>query len=244
MSSNKKPRKPYRPKRARTPSIVYRVTGDLTEDQHREIDLLGLVHLDNIRRGDGTEENVAFVQGGIRACYVLATAFEGKEKLQRLCRLSAGSTYAINRLLRIEAEKRKDPTDKLPIEDFLLQPAQAVLEIYGEMARDSDRSILVRASRANYDSGRPVLSVDKGVGFVVEPDFDPNDATTKTLESRLGCAYLHGALRHGYVRMNHELKRNEFYDPDDDITVPITEKVTVMLDKPISEKLQKKLAHY
>ena len=244
MASNKKPRKPYRPKRARTASIIYRVTDQLTEDQHREIDLLGLLHLDNIRRGMGTEEDIAFVQGGIRACYVLSAAFEGKDKLQKLCRLAAGSTYAINRILKFEAARRQHKDDLLPIEEFLLQPAQAVLEIHGEMTRNCDRSILVRASRASYDSGKPVLAVDVGVGFVVEPEWNADDETTKAIEGKPGCAYMNGALRNGHVRMNHDMKRNEFYDPDEDVTVPITEKVTVMLDKPLSEKLQKRLARY
>ena len=244
MASNKKPRKPYRPKRARAPSIIYRVAPELTEKDHRDIDLAALVRLDNIRRGNGTEEDVINVFSAVRACYVLSAAFESKKKIQELCRLAAGSLYAINRLIGARTDLRDAKDDSIFIEDFLTKPVQAVLEIYGEMTRSCDRATLVRSVRANLDLCGKVLNIEEGVGFMVEPEFDPDDDATTAIEGRPGHIYALGDLCHGYVRRNSEMRRNEFYVPESDTTIPITEKITLILDKPVSNRRRKNIGHY
>ena len=227
MAVTKKPRKPYRPKPSRTPSLLFKVAPQVTEEKHREVDLFSLIHLDNIRRGQGQEEDVFISNSTVKACYVLAAAFENKSDLQTLCRLASTALYTINKKL---ATGQKD------IEPYLLETPQLVTELYGEMARACSRDVLVRALRAYADRDVKMLNIKTGEAIVMEPEFKSADPTNFLVDREPACTYINRRVRRGYVVVNRNLERYEFYVPDEDITVPITTKTLLLLDRPLSQK--------
>ena len=220
----KKRDKKYRQKPVRTPTVVFRVWPELTKGQKAEADLLPFVHLEALRKGEGTRESVPELQCALRHAWILSQGFEGKFDLRMLFLLAHA---ALNHI----AQRQRAGETTLP--ETLFEPVERALAYLQEMKDSLSRVELISSLRATMDSGA-LYSIADGAAWWV----DPTDTDWRRLLNRRGCAVINGKARSGYLQTNEEMgNRLEWVVPIEDwLIVPITKPFVLVLTEPVEDQ--------
>lgn len=220
----KKRNKKYKPKQVRTPVVLFNAWPELTKGQRAELDVFPVVHIDALRRGEGTPESVEEVQLAFRHAWILSQAFEEKATMRMSFLIAFASLNAIAKMF-LRGEK--------DIPEPLFDAVYLALDYFQEMKDSLTRVELIKSMRATADSGCIYSIADRAAFYVT-----PEDNDWHKLLKRRGCAVLNGKARSGYLQTNERMGgRLEWISPTEDwLTIPIHRPFVLLLTEPLTKE--------
>lgn len=221
MSKPKKKRtKAYHPKKVRPPvRLMAKLLPELTEEQQTELDLVGFLALDAIRRGVGGPDHVAGVRSLLRQGYILSAAFEEKE--DREGEIKALMYVALGGLMIAEAFIRDGRPEG--VKHWMIDAAQAALELEADMERSLPIEDVYCAAKIVLDPPKTIMPLSLSNVAVIEPG---RPETWAKAYSKTGLVFLHGAAIPGVLDERGE--HVYWWNPERDISIRI-EEPTVMV---------------
>lgn len=214
MSKPKKKRaKAYKPKPVRTPYLLAKLAPELTQEQRDHLDLVGFLALDAIRRGEGEIKNCQDVCLALQSGYIAAQRFGAEWKVKALMLIA----YCGVQLAADYIKKGRQ------VEAWMLDPAQAALEVVADMEAQCTRRELGENIQETFRHVHQICRFDPEALWTVAPDYARNAHRDKTepvnaVEGRRALTFMHGSPVIGYVVEDDErgggihsaLSRNDF----------------------------------
>ena len=214
--AKKKRTKKYRPRALKLPPMVLDCWDPLSDKDSADLDLAGFLPLAAIRSGEGTIDNCQNVCLAIQSGYIAALRF--------------GEEWRVKALMLIKQGK--------PVEPWMLDPAQAALEVVADMEAQCSRRELCENIQETFRNVHRICKFEPEALWVVTPEnaVCADDGEVKGinfLEGRRALTFMHGSPIIGYVVRDGE--RVIWREPKTETNLPITGPVLCLPASPDEE---------
>lgn len=223
--AKKKRTKKYRPRALKLPPMVLDCWDPLSDKDRADLDLAGFLPLAAIRSGEGTIDNCQNVCLAIQSGYIAALRFGEEWRVKALMLIAYCG-------VQLAAEFIKQGK---PVEPWMLDPAQAALEVVADMEAQCSRRELCENIQETFRNVHRICKFEPEALWVVTPEqaMCSDDGEVKGLdylEGRRALTFMHGSPIIGYVVRDGE--RVIWREPSTETNLPITSPVLCLLADP------------
>lgn len=220
MAKSRKNKK-YRPKSDLMPSFFYKFS-QVTDAELVNMALAARLSLEALASDDPKVDDTIEIEGAVHHGYVLAAAFENKSELQLMFLMASGAMIGARNEIR----------DGKKVPECVIELASTALSVAEDMRKQCDRAELCESLRVTARGAVQKLRIADGAMWKLNKEVSRR--AVKLIEGKRGAAFINGKLRLGFVRYNPTMKRIEWFDPNDETTVPILKETLVLLEEPIN----------
>ena len=226
--AKKKRTKKYRPRALKLPPMVLDCWDPLSDKDRADLDLAGFLPLAAIRSGEGTIDNCQNVCLAIQSGYIAAQRFGEEWRVKALMLIAYCG-------VQLAAEFIKQGK---PVEPWMLDPAQAALEVVADMEAQCSRRELCENIQETFRNVHRICKFEPEALWVVTPEnaVCADDGEVKGinfLEGRRALTFMHGSSIIWYVVRDGE--RVIWREPKTETNLPITGPVLCLLASPDEE---------
>lgn len=224
MSKSKKPRKPYRQKPARFPTLLLHLLPDLTEEEHAELGLHYRVPFDAICRGETSVDGWRQARDALQIGFIMASGFKDHWYLRACLQLG---------IVALDAGALTCSQGQIP-PAHIIEPARKAFDLVDDLRKELTRSELLSALYAA-DNRRltGIMPYDPDAVRIVYPK---DMSTWEDIQAEPALALINGLPRTGCLVYDTSREGLTWVAPVEKITAVVTEPLLVLLATPTKRK--------